>query len=431
MDIDFPPKMEFLFRPARFKVGYGGRDSGKSWSFGRALLIQGLDEPQKVLCAREIQDSIRDSVHSLLEQQIRALDMGMSYRVLDKEIRGWGNCGTEFAFSGLKHKARDLKSFEGAKKAWVEEANQVSKLSWDTLEPTIRLPGSEIWVSFNPELETDETYKRFVISPPPGAVVVKTTWRDNPWSSDVLAEGREHMRATKPDDYDWIWEGNCRRMMEGSVFAEELRVAESEQRLTQVPYDPAFPVDTFWDLGWGDYTSIWFVQSTPMVFRVVDFYQNHLQKIQHYMQVLQSRGYVYRTHYLPHDAAHEHLTGRTPIEVMRTANFNVEVVPKLSILQGIDAARTIFPKCYFDQAKCADGLQSLRHYRFKKDENTGHFSKEPLHDEYSHAADAFRYLGVGVQGPAQKQQEIKYPSLGNRYNRSGMTPRFTRPHGVH
>lgn len=412
---DFPPKMDFLFRPHRWKVAYGGRDSAKSWSFARALLIQGLEKQERVLCTREFQNSIKDSVHSLLDDQIRSLDLGGHYQVKEKEIVGRGNTGTSFSFYGLHHNVEERKSFEGADKCWVEEAATVRKKSWDTLEPTIRKPGSEIWVSFNADLETDETYKRFVVSPPPDCKVVKLTWQDNPWASEVLANGREHMRITKPDDYDWIWQGNCRKMLEGAIFADELRAAESEGRITQVPYDPSIPVDTFWDLGWADHTAIWFVQSAPMVFRVIDFYQNRLKHVQHYLSYLQSRGYVYRRHHLPHDAQTKHPEAeRTWKAWFDGASMPSEVIERTpNKRQAIDAARAVFPKCYFDANKCADGLQGLRHYRFDLNDD-GILSKLPLHDAASNPADAFLCLGQAVQGPsAKKLQQINYPNLGN------------------
>src|SRR5574343_99827 len=148
VDAHFPKKLEFLFKPKRYKVAYGGRGSGKSWGVARALLIQGAQSPLRILCAREVQKSIKQSVHQLLTDQIQALGLGGFYEVLETEIRGKN--GTQFYFAGLaSHTVESIKSFEGAQRVWVEEGQTVSKKSWDILIPTIRAPASEICVTFN------------------------------------------------------------------------------------------------------------------------------------------------------------------------------------------------------------------------------------------------------------------------------------------
>jgi phage terminase large subunit len=163
---EFPEKLQGLFQPARYKVYYGGRGSAKSWSVARALLIIGAGRTLRIVCAREIQKSIAQSVHQLLKDQIAALGLTDFYRVTDTAIIGLN--GTEFTFVGLKHNIQSVKSLEGADICWVEEAQTVSKSSWATLIPTIRKPESEIWITFNPDLNTDDTYVRFVKNPPAG-----------------------------------------------------------------------------------------------------------------------------------------------------------------------------------------------------------------------------------------------------------------------
>jgi len=179
----FPKKLEFLFEPSRIKAIYGGRGSGKSWGVARALLIMGANKPLRILCAREVQKSIKQSVHTLLSDQIQALGLGAFYEILEAEIRGQN--GTLFSFAGLAtNTVESIKSFEGCDIAWVEEAQTVSKRSWDILIPTIRKPASEIWVTFNPDVDTDDTYQRFVVNPPEFAKVVKVNWSDNPRQTD-------------------------------------------------------------------------------------------------------------------------------------------------------------------------------------------------------------------------------------------------------
>jgi phage terminase large subunit len=405
---EFPAKLQCLFRPARYKVLHGGRGGAKSWGIARALLIQGAEKPLRVLCAREIQKSIADSVHKLLKDQIAALDLGGFYEVLDTKIRGRN--GTEFSFAGLRTNVDSLKSFEGADVCWVEEAQTVSKASWDILIPTIRKAGSEIWIAFNPQLETDETYKRFVANPPTGAVVEKIGWQDNPWFPDVLRQEMLDLKAKDPDAWLNVWEGHCRQTLDGAVYATEIRAATADGRIARVPYDPSKPVHTIWDLGWADNTSIWFAQTIGFELRFIDYHQDSQKPLQHYMTVLQGKGYVYGTDYLPHDAQAKQLgTGRSIEELMRAAGRTVRIVPKLSVADGINAARTLFPLSWFDETKCADGLQCLRHYRFELDPDTGTFKRTPLHDWASHGADAFRYAAVALKETGTKPVKLQKP----------------------
>jgi phage terminase large subunit len=252
-------------------------------------------------------------------------------------------------------------------------------------------------MSLNPELEEDETYQRFIVDPPPDALVIKINHSDNPWFPDVLKAEMEQKKAKDPDGYLNIWEGFCRKMLEGAIYANELRKAQEDGRITKVPYDATKLVDTWWDLGWADNTSIWFTQNVGFEIRIIDFYQNNLLPLQHYTQVLKNKNYDLGTCHLPHDARAKQLgTGRSTEELLRSLGFKVKIVPQLSILEGINAARTLFNACWFDEKRCSDGLHSLRRYRYDIDPDTKKFSKEPLHDVYSHAADAFRYMGVGA-----------------------------------
>ena len=386
---EFPEKLQPLFTPKRYKIAHGGRGGSKSWAFAMAFLIIGVQRPIRVLCARELQKSIKASVHRVLADQIKRLGLQAHYKVLDASIRGVN--GTEFAFEGLRHNADQIKSYEGVDYCWVEEAATVSKSSWKFLIPTIRKDGSEIWVSFNPELEEDETYQRFVMFPPTESIVIEINWRDNPWFNDILRQEMEDLKARDYAEYLVVWEGQCRQAVEGAIFADELIQVKKESRILNIPYDSKKPVNTFWDLGYGDQTSIWFIQKFGFECRVIDFYQNARKKLEHYVQVMQNKEYIYGTDYLPHDGNNNHLTGLTVEETLIDVGRKVEIVPRCSIkVDSLNAARTIFPMCFFDKVKCADGLQALRRYRYKVDADTGRVSKDPLHDEYSNGADAFQ-----------------------------------------
>ena len=218
------PFLPLIQEQARYKVFYGGRGGAKSWAFARALLVMGLQRKLRVLCCREFQNSIADSVHKLLSDQIGELGFTGRYDVTQKAITGVN--GTEFIFKGLRHNATEIKSLEGVDVAWVEEAQSVSRESWDLLIPTIRKEGSEIWISFNPGRPDDETYQRFVVQPPDDAIVVKVGWRENPWFPDTLRKEMEYCRRVSPDDYQHIWEGEPRILTEAQVFKGRYAIEE-------------------------------------------------------------------------------------------------------------------------------------------------------------------------------------------------------------
>lgn len=393
----FPSKLECLFQPARYKILYGGRGAAKSWGVARALIVRAGERPTRVLCAREFQSSIRDSVHRLLADQVNELGYSSFFTVGQQAITGLN--GSEFSFEGIRHNVNKIKSYEGVDIAWVEEAQTVSKSSWETLIPTIRRDGSEIWVTFNPELDTDETYQRFITNPPPGAVVKKLNWQDNPWFPQVLRDEMELLKSRDMDAYLNIWEGHCRVTLEGAVYSKELRAATAEGRLCRVPYDPSQPVHTFWDLGWADCTSILFAQKIGFDYRVIDAYQSRLEKLPHYLKILQTKEYVYGMHYLPHDADNESLGAPSIKRQMQKLGHRVHVLERPKRKQdGIDAVRSVFNRLYVDEGRCADAIQAWRHYSYEIDEH-GQWSKEPAHDENSHYADALQALGRSINAP--------------------------------
>ena len=411
IDVEFPEKLLFLFDSHPYKILYGGRDGIKSWSAAQALLILGTQRPLRILCARETQQSIRESVHQLLSEQITRLGLSEYYEVLQSTIRQRNvpadGRGTEFIFVGLQNLSiTQIKSFESIDICWVEEAQVVSKRSWSILLPTIRKPGSEIWITFNPDLASDDTYTRWVVNPPPGAVVVRTNWRDNNWISAESKAKIEFLRATDPDDYEHIYEGATRSTVAGAIYKAELLRAEREERITRVPYEPRAVVDTSWDLGFGDMVAIWFWQSYGMTHRLIDYYEGTHQAIDHYMQVMQARGYTYGTCILPWDGGTPSLqTGRSIRQMLLAKGFRARVLPQLKVHERINAARTILGQCWFDADKCADGLAGLRRYQWGLPSKDGVEKREPLHDLASHPADAFGYGALHVRVPEGEEQK--------------------------
>lgn len=404
----FPEKMGILFQPARFKALYGGRDSAKSWSIARALLLEGAEKPLQIGCFREVQKSIKDSVHQLLSNQIEALGLGSFYDVLATEIRGAN--GTAFGFAGLSAQTRDsIKSWEGLDRAWVEEAQTVSKRSWDILEPTIRKPGSEIWVSFNPDMDTDETYKRFVSNPSPEVQSAFVNWNDNPWRSSVLDAARERMQRESPDDYAHIYGGQCRPAVEGAIYFKEVSALRQSGRLCNAPYDPMLKVHVVCDLGFNDYMSLLLVQRVASEIRVIRYIEDRQRFIPSYSQELKDLKLNYGKLYLPHDGKATHLTGASAEEQFKALGWEVEIVPNVDVEQGIRKAREVFGRVYVDKTHASDLLNRLGRYRRRV--NSEGQASTPVHDDESHGADGFRYLAL----VADQMTNDNGPALGDVY----------------
>lgn len=388
---DFPAKLRPLFKPSRYKVLYGGRGSGKSWGVARALLIQGAAKPLRVLCARETQKSIAESVHKLLSDQIVSLGLEEFYQVQETTILGQN--GTDFTFAGLRqHGVANIKSYEGVDVVWVEEGQSVTKKSWDVLIPTIRKPGSEIWITFNPELETDETYSRFVKDPPEGSVVIPVNWSDNPWFPPELDLERRQLKRRDPVEYETVWEGKCRPAVDGAIYLNEVRRVEESGRFRPVPYDPMLKVHTAWDLGFNDALTIICFQRSSSEVRIIDYIEDSHRRLDEYVGELKRRDYNWGTDWLPHDGNSRNLqTGQSARDVLVAHGRDVQVIPRDDPERGIRHARMVFDRCYFDKTKSARLFECLKRYRRAINASTGE-AGQPVHDEYSHGADAFRYM---------------------------------------
>jgi phage terminase large subunit len=397
IDVRFPPKVKFLFAPSRYKALRGGRGSAKSWSIARALLVIGASKTIRVLCTREVQKSIQQSVHQLLEDQVAALGLSSFYEVLQHEIRGKN--GTEFYFSGLSDQTADtLKSFEGCDIVWCEEAHSITERSWNILTPTIRKEASEIWVSFNPELESDETYRRFVTSRPPDCVSVEMNYTDNPWFPPVLEAERLHAKATmKAEVYAHIWEGKCKPAVEGAIYFDQM--AQAESRIGNCPHDGNLKTHAVWDLGFNDSMAIILAQKVSGELRVIHYIEGNQRTLADYSSELRTlrlddQPINWGHHYLPHDGfAKRHQTGKTDAEVLGGLQWSIQRTPMLDVESGINRAREIFPRVYFNKVRTERLVESLKRYRRQVSQTTNE-PGAPLHDQYSHAADAFRYLAV-------------------------------------
>jgi phage terminase large subunit len=229
---EIPKKMVKFFVPGpRYRVVHGGRGSVKSWTIARALIVLAYKKKLRILCAREYMKSIRESVHFLLKSQIERMGLSEEFTVRDTEII-CNVTGSQFIFAGLHHNVASLKSIEAVDICWIEEGETTSQASWDTLDPTIRKPGSEIWISFNPIQETDPVFQMFALPHKrlPGAVVLQVGWDDNPWLPRVLRQQAEYMREHDPERYEHIWGGktwfkNDAQVLNGKWGVKEFDIA--------------------------------------------------------------------------------------------------------------------------------------------------------------------------------------------------------------
>lgn len=404
---DFPPKLQPLFIRGRwrYKALFGGRGGAKSWGVAQALLLLGTQRVERILCAREIQDSIEQSVHQLLRDQIERLALGDFYEVLKNEIRGRN--GTLFRFKGLSNETADsIKSFEGITITWVEEAQTISESSWSKLTPTIRVEGSEIWMTLNPGLDTDPTWVRYCQYEDPDVLRIEINWRDNQFRTSALDMERERdMRTLPKSDYEHKWEGKPKRVAEGAIYEHEVDALYEQGRVLPIRYDPLLPVHTVWDLGWNDSMAISFVQRSPREVRLLDYLEDSKRRLDWYVKEIETIGRDWRwgIDFIPHDgAAGDYITGKSTEEHLRDMGRNPYVLEMAGIDEGIKATRMMFPRTVFNRQELdvqqpgrGTGrlLECLKRYRRAIPRSTEEPAK-PVHDQFSHGADNFRYVAA-------------------------------------
>ena len=399
--IQTPEAFHELYSPHRYKVYWGGRGSGKSTAFADGILTKTDSQPLRVLCAREIQRSIKESVYELLAQRIQA--NGFPHKIRHSWIEHPN--GSKIIFEGLWQNIDSIKSLEGIDICWVEEAHSVSEQSWSKLVPTIRKEGSEIWVSFNPELKSDPVYQRFVTTKPPEALVKKVSWRDNPWISRELIAEMNHLRETDYEKYLHVWEGELMRYADGAIYAKQLQEAVKQGRICKLPIQKAETVNCFWDLGKSDATSIWVHQRVGPEDRFIDYIEFTGADIDEISKSLLNRardvGYEIGRHYMPHDVEHEILGfgNKNRKQMFEAAGIKpVTVVPRIRHIQeGIEMTRSRFASCWFDTERCERGLECLASYAYERSDRLNDLKPEPLHNWASHAADALRQFAQGYR----------------------------------
>jgi len=392
-----------------------GTVTHNSWGVARALLIKGASQRLRVLCCREVQDSIKDSVHKLLKDQIELLGMGSVYDVLRDEIRGHN--GTEFLFSGLSDlTAESIKSFEGVDIVWVEEAQSVSKNSWTILIPTIRKEKSEIWMTMNIILTTDDTYVRFIENTPPDSIVIEINYRDNPWFSTVLDQERLHCKATETqEEYEHIWEGKPRITLAGAIYAREVAAMIREGRYAPCPYDPRLKVHTIWDLGWNDAMAIGLVQRARSEVRFIAYYEDSYKKTDEWAAELNKLPYNWGWDYLPFDGfSHDRRSGSNDYKILKAFGRKVkpenESIPKMDLESGIRSARNMLAVTVLNKGGVGIDrlMEVLKRYRRHISKTTNE-PGAPVHDEFSHGADMVRHTSLVRDKLSNEDEGMRRP----------------------
>lgn len=416
-----------LLGPARYKAAWGGRGSGKSHFFAELAIEDSLAEPGesgeglRTVCIREVQKDLAQSSKALIEAKLSALRLTEAdgFKVFKDVIQTPGD--GLMIFKGMNdYTADSVKSLEGFKRAWWEEAQTATQRSLDLLRPTIRAPGSELWFGWNPRHKKDPVDSMFrSVELPTGAVVVKANWRDNPWFTAELEQERLDCLRLQPDKYDHIWEGGYEQVHEGAYFAKPLAEAKAQGRIGRVAPDPLMTIRLFADIGGtgakADAFTFWAAQFVGLEIRWLKYYEVVGQPLAAHLAWLREQGYTpdKAQIWLPHDGATQDKVHAVSYEsAFKQAGYAVTVVPNQgrgAAKARIEEARRLFPSMWFDAEGCAAGLDALGWYHEKRDEARG-IGLGPEHDWASHGADSFG-LGCVVHKPPQagSLRPIKYP----------------------
>jgi phage terminase large subunit len=393
LEVEIPDKMYGLFEPHRYKIYHGGRGSAKSWSVARVLIVKALEKKLRIGCFREVQKSIRDSVHRLLNDQIQRMGLGKFFDVTRDSIKCIPT-GSEFLFAGLaSNTVESIKSFEGIDIAWIEEAQTVSENSWQILIPTIRADDSEIWITMNPELATDPTYVRFVAGAKelPDAICLQVNYYDNPWFPEVLQIEMETLRATDLDAYDHVWLGNCKKHGNAVVF---------KGKYVSYDFEPKENWSPFFGADWG-------FANDPTAFIKSWVYERTLY-IEHEMFASQLEIDMSPAMFDLIPGGREHISRADcarpeTISYMKRNGYKKMMASKKwpgSVEDGVDYIRS------FDQIvihpRCTNILDEFRLYSYKVDKQSGDIQPEIV-DKHNHGIDALRYsLEPMILGYKQK-----------------------------
>lgn len=422
--LDIPTARVFkpLLTASRYKGAYGGRGSGKSHFFADRLIEDSLAERgMRSVCIREVQKSLKESAKRLIEDKLAEHRLGEAdgFKPFKEVIQTPGD--GLITFQGMQdHTAESIKSLEGYKRAWCEEAQSLSARSLSLLRPTIRAEGSEIWFSWNPRRKTDPVDAMLRGETlPTGAVVVRANWSDNPWFPKVLEQERQDCLRDNPDQYAHIWEGEYASVLAGAYYARALAEARQQGRVTRLAADPLMTYRAFFDIGGtgakADACAIWIAQFVGREIRVLDYYEAVGQPLATHVNWMREKGYGRAYITLPHDGkTHDRVYSVSYEGVLREAEFEVQTIPNQGVgaaSKRIEAARRRFPMIWFNEATTKAGLDALGWYHELRDE-ARNIGLGPDHDWSSHGADAFGLMCVAYEEPTVTATEEEEAPTG-------------------
>lgn len=401
-----PAVFEPFLEPCRYKGAYGGRGSGKSHHFAEAI-IEGamMYRGSRSVCIREVQRSLKESSKRLIEDKLIAHGIGQvdGFKVFNEVIQTPGD--GIITFQGMQdHSAETIKSLEGYRVAWVEEAQTLSHRSLALLRPTIRSDGSELWFSWNPRRKTDAVDAMFMgEGRPDESVLVEANWSDNPWFPKVLEQERLECLHKNPEQYPHIWEGKYATVLEGAYYARYLAMAEQDGRISNVGEDPLMTVRLFCDIGGtgatADAFTMWAGQFIGKEIRALKYYEAVGQPLGHHLDWLRTNKYTpdRAQIWLPHDGdSNDSVYDVSYKSAFEKAGYTVTVIPNQgrgAAKARIECGRRLFPRVWFDRAGTEAGRAALGWYHEKKDE-VRNIGLGPSHDWASHGADSFGLMCV-------------------------------------
>lgn len=418
-----------LLQPSRYKGAWGGRGSGKSHFFADRLIEDCVTSPgdygegMRAVCIREVQKDLAQSSKALIEAKLKHHSIGESdgFKVFRDVIETPGD--GLIIFKGMKdYTAESIKSLEGYKRAWWEEAQSATQRSLDMLRPTIRAPGSELWFSWNARRKSDAVDVLLRGAElPTGAVVVKANWRDNPWFTAELEQERQDCLRMQPDQYQHIWEGDYVTVMSGAYYAKCLNEAKLQGRIGRVAADPLMTHRLFVDIGGtgarADAFTIWVAQFIGKEIRVLDYYEQVGQPLAAHLDWMRVRGYSpdKAQIWLPHDGSAQDKVHDVSYEsALKAAGYTVTVIPnqgKGAAAARIEAARRLFPSMWFNEATTEAGRDALGWYHEKKDD-ARNIGLGPEHDWSSHGADSFGLMCVAYEEPRAARRDYRDQNRG-------------------
>lgn len=402
LKFQIPEKAAPIFEdPRRYNILYGGRGSTKSWTIAEILSLNAYREVRRVLCGREIQKSLEESVFQLLLDTQARMGLSSFYRACKGGIEGLN--GSQFIFKGLRTEdISKVKSLEGIDDCWLEEAHVLSHKSLRVVIPTIRKAGSRFYVSMNPELDDDPAYERFIAHPPKDAHVIKMDYMDNPWFEESELEQEridDYERDKTPDKYMYkhVWLGHTLPAVEGAIFAGEVSEFIAQHRYRIIDHDPMGKVHGIMDLGYGVMTMV-LAQRFANTVNIIGYHEWRNSTYDKITKQLEEEHPEYRWGkiFMPHDASHrDPKTGHSHFQVMEDLGWTTAPVEQIGIENYIEKGRRLFGQCYINTGNgCDDLMRCLKRFKYKVSDNNPDKRMSPDKDDFSHGAEAYCYTAV-------------------------------------